>query len=70
MKTEKVNEKIEQVLTPRWWNPLSWVATLFSPVFGIIGGIALGCIVGMLIGYQRGLERSCKNMRKIINSLP
>lgn len=70
MKTEMINEKIENALTLRWWNPLSWVATVFAPVFGIIGGIVLGCIVGLLIGYQRGLEQSCKNMSKIINSLP
>lgn len=70
MKTEKINEKIENVLAPRWWNPLSWVVTVLAPVFGIIGGVVLGCIVGLLIGYQKGLEQSCRNMDKINKSLP
>lgn len=70
MKANKINEKIENALTPRWWNPLSWVVTVLAPVFGIVGGIVAGCLVGLLVGYQRGLELSNRNMEKILNALP
>lgn len=69
MKTEKINEKIENVLAPRWWNPLSWVVTVLAPVFGIVVGIVSGSVVGLLVGYQKGLELASSNIDKILSKL-
>lgn len=69
MKTEKINEKIENVLAPRWWNPLSWIVTVLAPVFGIVIGVVSGSVVGLLVGYQKGLELSSSNIDKILSKL-
>ena len=69
MKTTKINEKIEIVLTPRWWNPLSWIVTGLAPVLGIVVGIVSGCLVGLLVGFQKELELSNSNMEKILKEL-
>lgn len=69
MKTERINERIENVLAPRWWNPLSWVVTALAPVFGIVVGVVSGCVVGLLVGYQKGLELSSGNIGKILSKI-
>lgn len=69
MKAEKINAIVERVITPRWWNPASWVVTFFAPLMGIIGGTIAGAVLGLFMGFKMGLEQSTDNVDEILSRL-
>lgn len=61
--------KINNLIAPKWWNPLFWLVVFLAPVFGIAAGTVYGAFNGLLIGYEKGMEIAGDMVHKIIAKL-
>ena len=61
--------KKENLLAPKWWNPLFWLVVILAPLLGAVAGTVAGAFTGLLVGYERGLDKSDEYVRKMLAKL-
>lgn len=64
-----MEEKLNKLLVPKWWNPLFWAAVILYPAGFVIVGFFAGLLTGILTGLDKGLEESGKLVRKAVSLL-